>query len=106
MTHMFAGWCPPNADMTARDTWAFAVQEASWQNHAFIASVPNRGIKFVRIHSLLNMVVLKEGAAHSHPVAGASFNFSLLHNALDMVVYAVFAPTDSPFAFTFSVFLV
>ena len=41
------------------------VQEANWQNHAFIAAVPNSGIKYVRIHDLLNLVTVN---ATAHPL--------------------------------------
>lgn len=84
------GWCPPDSQASPEDTHAFATQEASWQNHAFIAAVPNKGIKYVRIHNLLNMVFLAEGrrdpAAIGHPLPSAAYNFSLLDSLLDMVV--------------------
>ena len=38
------GWCPPDSRSSARAMFDYAVQEASWQNYAFIAAVPNQGV--------------------------------------------------------------
>lgn len=60
--------------------------KASWQNHAFIRSVPNRGIKYVRIHNLLNLITVPAAAAAApHPLPGSAYNFTLLDAVLDMV---------------------
>lgn len=91
------GWCPPDSSANAVDTHAFAMQEASWQNHAFIAAVPNRGIRVVRIHNLLNMITVSSSAGDIearggdssvlHPLPASAYNFSLLDDVLDMVVH-------------------
>jgi hypothetical protein len=82
------------------------MQEASWQNHAMAAAVPNRGIKYVRIHSLLNLVTInlnhtrQPGRRHrpadqraandepavKHPLVAAAFNWTLLERLTDMLV--------------------
>eukprot|EP01045_Picozoa_sp_COSAG04_P003506 COSAG04_NODE_143_length_23569_cov_6.195356_14_plen_345_part_00 len=41
------GWCPPDSQSSALAMANYSLQEASWQQHAFIAAVPNRGIKYV-----------------------------------------------------------
>ena len=79
------GWCPPNFVMSAPEMHDFSVQEASWQNHAFIAAVPNQGLKYVRIHSMLNLVTIRTGASAAHPIPAASYNWTLLDGLLDMV---------------------
>ena len=78
------GWCPPDMKSSAQAMHTFSMQEANWQNHAFIAAVPNRGLKYVRIHSMLNLITVAPGAA-AHPIAAAAYNFTLLDDLLDMV---------------------
>ena len=106
------GWCPPDMDASPAFTAAYATQEASWQNHAWIAAVPNRGIKNVRIHSLLNMITVIQNNANAsttttssntnttttgntaafdpadvhHPLPSSAYNFTLLDGALDLLV--------------------
>ena len=57
------GWCPPDATSSALAMHNYSVQEANWQNHAFIAAVPNQGLKYVRIHDLLNLVTINADAS-------------------------------------------
>jgi len=78
------GWCPPDATSSAEAMHNFSMQEANWQNHAFISAVPNRGLKYVRIHDLLNLVTVPGSIAH--PIAASAYNWTLLDDLLDMVV--------------------
>jgi len=86
LVHMWenTGWCPPDMDSTPAFTAAYATQEANWQNHAWIAAVPNKGIKNVRIHSLLNMITAIGEV--NHPLPGSAYNFTLLDTLLDSLV--------------------
>ena len=79
------GWCPPDSQSSALAMANYSLQEASWQQHAFIAAVPNRGLKYVRIHNLLNLITMNAGAAAAHPIPPAAYNWSLLDSALDMI---------------------
>jgi hypothetical protein len=82
------GWCPPDATSSAQAMHNYSMQEASWQNHAFISAVPNRGLKYVRIHDLLNLVTVTVpgGLPVVHPIAASAYNWTLLDDLLDMVV--------------------
>lgn len=77
------GWCPPDSQSSALAMFNYSIQEANWQNHAFISAVPNSGIKYVRIHNLLNLVTVSED---KHPLSSTAYNFTLLDAVLDMVV--------------------
>jgi L-iduronidase len=77
------GWCSPNQVGSAEEMSAYALQEANWQNHAFIGSVPNAGIKVVRIHDLLNLLTVSSTA---HPLPASAYNFTLLDLLIDVVV--------------------
>ena len=81
------GWCPPDATSSALvlAMHNYTVQEASWQNHAFIRAVPNQGLKYVRIHALLNLVAINAGHAVTHPLPATAYNWTLLDDLLDMV---------------------
>ena len=79
------GWCPPDSQSSALAMANYSLQEASWQQHALIAAVPNRGLKYVRIHNLLNLITISAGAAATHPIPPAAYNWSLLDSTLDMV---------------------
>jgi L-iduronidase len=49
------GWCPPDPHPSFPEYFA---QEDLLQNHLMIGSVPHQGIKFVRIHYLLDLIKL------------------------------------------------
>lgn len=78
-----SGWCPPDSTSSAAAMSAYALQEASWQNHALAAAVPNGGIRNMRIHNLLNLLTTP---TDEHPIEPRNYNTSLLDALLDMVV--------------------
>lgn len=79
------GWCPPDSQSSALAMANYSLQEASWQQHALIAAVPNRGLKYVRIHDLLNLITINAAATVSHPIPPAAYNWTLLDALMDMV---------------------
>ena len=78
------GWCSPDQQGSPDAMATYALQEASWQNHAFIGAVPNGGIKVVRIHDLLNLLTVSSAA---HPLPASAYNFTLLDQLLDVLVH-------------------
>eukprot|EP00041_Stephanoeca_diplocostata_P022921 m.554287 g.554287 ORF g.554287 m.554287 type:complete len:240 (+) comp22177_c0_seq1:980-1699(+) len=52
------GWCPPDPHPLFPD---FFATEDVWQNHLQISSVPRKGIAYVRIHFLFDLLGLVDG---------------------------------------------
>ena len=82
------GWCPPDPHP---DFPTYFAREDVWQNHALIGSVPHRGIQYVRIHYLLDLVKRATNASVPSAVtsfsrgylAGVALDWSALDAALD-----------------------
>ena len=75
------GWCPPEP---MRAMPFYFNSESSLQNHATIASIPNGGIRTVRIHDLLYMLRVPEGSDPER-LEPSALNFSLLDRGLDIL---------------------
>ena len=79
-----SGWCPPG-NKSAAAIAAYALEESSWQNHALVAAVPNRGIEFMRVHDLLYLLEVQHGATAAN-LSAAQLRFGKLDAVLDLVV--------------------
>ena len=60
-------------------------QEASWQNHAFMSAVPNFGLRYIRIHSLFNLLSVHTPNV-THPIPASTYDWTLLEEVMDMLV--------------------
>jgi L-iduronidase len=80
------GWCPPDGHSDSATAEAYAMQEASWLNHAWISAVPNSGIKYVRVHDLLSLIEIAATAAPSAPIPSTAYDFSRLDAVVELVV--------------------
>jgi len=96
------GWCPPDPHPLFPE---YFERDDVWQNHALIGSTPLRGIRFVRIHYLLDLLApandttptactSQVGAADGYVVqkleqlgaAGGALDWCALDDALDSLV--------------------
>eukprot|EP00051_Salpingoeca_urceolata_P016796 m.225227 g.225227 ORF g.225227 m.225227 type:complete len:667 (+) comp18783_c1_seq10:2107-4107(+) len=93
------GWCPPEPHV---DFDKFFLQEDMLQNHETIGSVPHGGIRYVRIHYLIDLVKNVAPAPSQNTsnitvfgsgfLAGKAVDWSALDKALDQVVNAGLKP--------------
>jgi hypothetical protein len=81
------GWCPPDGRAASEPMETYALQDASWLNHAWIAAVPNNGIKYVRVHDLVSLIEVPGTADPSASILGTSYNFSRLDAVVDLIVH-------------------
>ena len=71
------GFCPPDPHQDFRK---FFFTNDEIQNLAYIGSVPNKGIKQVRIHWLLDLVTMEQGTDQ------LVYNFTYLDKAIRLLV--------------------
>jgi hypothetical protein len=99
------GWCPPDPHP---DFPSYFAREDLAQNHLIIGSVPHQGIKYVRIHYLLDLIKLlpattpasavPDGAGYrfstaaGRHLAGVGLNFTALDKAMDQLSAAGLFP--------------
>ena len=101
------GWCPPDPHPSFPSYFAL---EDLLQNHLMIGSVPHRGIQYVRIHYLFDLIKLLPASspAEAHADAQSShyrfdsasapylqdvgLNFTALDRAMDQLTSAGLAP--------------
>lgn len=92
------GWCPPDPHP---DFPSYFAREDLAQNHLVIGSVPHQGIKYVRIHYLLDLIKLlpattpasaipngagyRFSTAAGRHLAGVGLNFTALDKAMDQL---------------------
>ena len=72
------GFCPPDPHQGIH---RFILSEDEAQNIAYIGSVPNQGIKQVRIHWLLDLITMKEAEN-----GNMEYNFMYLDEAMDLLI--------------------
>eukprot|EP00039_Didymoeca_costata_P025498 m.13604 g.13604 ORF g.13604 m.13604 type:complete len:747 (-) comp4884_c0_seq1:96-2336(-) len=94
------GWCPPDPHPLFPE---FFLTEDTFQNHLLISSVPNKGIEFVRIHFLLDLIKLVDNntlVSNTESIvflkdlpsfknsfwAGRGLNYSALDAAMEQLV--------------------
>jgi|EP01043_Picozoa_sp_COSAG02_P015753 hypothetical protein len=98
------GWCPPDPHP---DFPSYFAREDLAQNHLVIGSVPHKGIKYVRIHYLFDLIKLlpTDTPAEAVPngsgyrfssvaghMAGVGLNFTALDKAMDQLSAAGLYP--------------
>lgn len=73
------GFCPPDPH---QEFYKFILSDDELQNIAYIGSVPNQGIKQVRIHWLLDLITLSQTENDKH----VEYNFTNLDKAMDLLI--------------------
>ncbi|KAJ6649587.1 Alpha-L-iduronidase [Pseudolycoriella hygida] len=73
------GFCPPAPTNDSSTLAKFFLGEQSLRNLDYISALPNSGLKYVRIHWLVNLITFI-GFSENH---GFQYDFSNLDNVLD-----------------------